>query len=50
VPGSKATEIVGDFFESDDWGDLEPELEAPREASGDLIGDAVFGVDDQPRR
>lgn len=45
---SRAGEIVGDFFESDDWGELEPELEAPREAPGDLVGDTVVGVDDQP--
>jgi hypothetical protein len=46
---SRAGEIVGDFFESDDWSELEPELETSREPSGDLVGDPVFGVDDQPR-
>jgi hypothetical protein len=47
---SRAGEIVGDFLESDDWGALEPELEPPREAPGDLVGDAVFPVDEQPGR
>jgi hypothetical protein len=47
---SRAGEIVGDFLESDDWGELEPELEAPREPSRDLVGDTVLGVDDEPRR
>ena len=34
MPGSHADEIVGDYFESEDWtalidGDLEPEFDAP---------------------
>jgi hypothetical protein len=34
MPGSHAEDIVGDFFESDDWGELvdaeaEPDLELP---------------------
>jgi len=34
MPGSHADEIVGDYFESEDWtglidGDLEPELDVP---------------------
>jgi hypothetical protein len=34
MPGSHADEIVGDYFESEDWaalidGDAEPELELP---------------------
>jgi hypothetical protein len=29
---------------------VEPELEPPREAPGDLVGDAVFPVDEQPGR
>jgi hypothetical protein len=40
MPGSHADDIVGDFFESDDWSELveadpesEPELPSPPEAA-----------------
>ena len=44
MPGSNAADIVDDFFESDEWGELE--LEAPSEAPGDLVGDTVVDIDD----
>jgi hypothetical protein len=36
MPGSHADDIVGEFFESDDWGDLAKDEGEPEEPDLDL--------------